>query len=298
MVTIKKHPCVIPAGLILCLQFAMAGPRDLTGSPSTHDTKFQIAILGDRTGAGPESWKVFDRAVREINQLKPDFTVMIGDIIEGAGSNSVKLQIQWDEAKSHLDSVGTPLVLVPGNHDIYNRESYDFWKKQIGKTYDAFTYGECRFILINTEEGKGTAQTGLGDVQLAFVRQEIEQAQNKPVFLIMHQPMWIIESGLGEQWKTIEQWLGSRAYTVIAGHMHVLAAKRDGNHLFLMQGPTGGEMRMERNPALGFFHHFTWMTVEHGIPSVAFIEPGRVYPEKTALQAYERFMQGMKLMGK
>ena len=294
----KRQPGLLLAGLILCLQFSMAGQKDLTGSPNTDHTKYHFAILGDRTGAGPESWKVFDRAVREINQLNPDFTIMIGDIIEGAGSGSVKLRIQWDEAKSHLDSVGTPLVLIPGNHDIYNRESYDFWKKQNGKTFDAFTYGGCRFILINTEEGKGTAQTGLGDVQLAFIKQEIEQVQEKPVFLIMHQPMWIVESGLGKQWKTIEQWLGNRPYTVIAGHMHVLAAKRDGNHLFLIQGPTGGEMRMERNPALGFFHHFTWMTVEKGVPSVAFIEPGRVYPEKTALRAYERSVKGMMLLGK
>jgi 3',5'-cyclic AMP phosphodiesterase CpdA len=298
MVSMKRFPGLLLIILVVCLRTALTGQNRSIRSLRIDSDKFHIAILGDRTGAGPDSWKVFDRAVREVNQLNPDFTIMIGDIIEGAGANRVKLRIQWDEARSHLDSVQTPLVLIPGNHDITNRESYNYWKEQIGKTYDAFSYRGCRFILINTEEGRGTDQAGLGDGQIAFVKQEIDGAKDQPIFLIMHQPMWIVESGLGEQWKTIEGWLGNRNYTVIAGHLHVLAGKRDRNHLFLIQGPTGGEMRMERNPALGFFHHFTWMTVEGGIPSVAFIEPGRIYPEKTALQAYERYMQGMMLMGK
>jgi predicted phosphodiesterase len=298
MLSMKRYPVLLPVILVVCLRTTLTGQNHSIRSLSSDRDRFHVAILGDRTGAGPDSWKIFDRAVREVNQLKPDFTIMIGDIIEGAGLNRLKLRVEWDEARSHLDSVQTPLILIPGNHDITNRESYEIWKEEIGKTYDAFSYGACRFILINTEEERGTGQAGLGDDQMAFVKREIEQAQDQPVFLIMHQPMWIVESGLGEQWKIIEAWLGNRTFTVIAGHMHVLAAKRDRNHLFLIQGPTGGEMRMERNPALGFFHHFTWMTVESGIPSVAFIEPGRIYPEKTALQAYARYMQGMMWMGK
>jgi 3',5'-cyclic AMP phosphodiesterase CpdA len=297
MILANKQLRVFLIGLMLCRWIALAGQTYSDRSLNGKTEQFHIAILGDRTGAGPESWKVFDRAVREVNRLNPDFTIMIGDLIEGAGSNLNQLQVQWEEAKSHLDSVDSPLFLVPGNHDIYNRESYQYWKEQVGQTYYAFSYRGCRFVVLNTEEVKGTAQSGLGEDQMEFLRREIDRKPVEPIFLIMHQPAWIVESGLGQQWKTIEGWLGNRFCTVIAGHIHVLAAKREQNRLFLIQGPTGGEMRMGRNPALGFFHHFTWMTVENGIPSVAFIEPGRIYHEKTALQAYERYVQGMMMMG-
>jgi hypothetical protein len=136
----------------------------------------------------------------------------------------------------------------------------------------------------------------LGSGQLNFLRREIRNNTYDHLFLFMHQPIWILKSGTGQQWDEIERLLGDRQYTVIAGHLHVLAARRNKGKLMLIHGPTGGSMRMQRNPALGFFHHITWVTVDHGNPSVAFIEPGRIYGEKTARQAYQRYVQGLMLM--
>lgn len=258
-------------------------------------SKFRFAIIGDRTGAGPDSWRILDRSIAELNCLQPDFAIMIGDAIEG-GTHSMQINAEWTEAFSHLDSLKMPLFLVPGNHDIHSPASYAAWKERLGDTYYAFSYRGCRFVVINTEESHGINEKGLGSRQMQFLRNEIQSRAYDHLFLFMHQPMWILKSRLGKQWNQIEEWLEGRRFTVVGGHLHVLAAKRDKGKLMLIQGPTGGRMRMQRNPALGFFHHVTWVTVDQGIPLVAFIEPGRVYGEKTALQAYQRYVQGLMLL--
>jgi len=279
-----------PAGVI----FGATRVNDPSQLPESYK-KFNFAIIGDRTGAGPDSWKILDRAITEMNRMQPDFAVMIGDAIEGS-RQSMSLQSEWKEVFSHLDSLKMPLFLVPGNHDIYDRVSYNIWKEEIGDTYYSFSYQGCRFVVINTEEFHGTGEAGLGSRQMSFIRDQIQNQSYEHLFLFMHQPMWILKSELGKQWKTIEQLLEVIPHTVIAGHLHVLAAKRKNGKLMLIQGPTGGKMRMQRNPALGFFHHITWVTVRHGSPTVAFIEPGRVYGEVTALKAYQRYIQGMMLL--
>ncbi|MFC1569675.1 metallophosphoesterase family protein [bacterium] len=272
-----------------------AGNINDSSQLSASNQKFNFAILGDRTGAGPDSWKILDRAIAEVNRLQPDFVVMIGDVIEGS-RQTMQLNLEWTEAMSHLDSLKVPLFLVPGNHDIFNGTSYQLWKEKIGNPYHAFSYRGCRFIFLNTEESQGAGESGLGVQQLNFLRNEIQNHQYDHLFLFMHQPMWILKKGLGQQWNEIETLLADRPYTVIAGHLHVLAAKRTKGNMLLIQGPTGGSMRMQRNPVLGFFHHITWVSVDQGHPSFAFIEPGRIYGESTALQAYQRYVQGMMLI--
>jgi hypothetical protein len=258
--------------------------------------RFTFTVIGDRTGAGLDSWKIFDRALADINRLKPEFTVMIGDLVEGAGNQVPELTLQWAEALSHLDSLKIPVFLVPGNHDIYDKGSYAAWKERFGSTYFAFTHHQCRFVILSTEEGKGTGEAGLGTSQKAFLRQELKDLSCPQIFLFMHRPLWLTACGEETDWKEIESIVGNRPVTFIAGHLHVLAARREVGRLYLIHGPTGASLRMDRNPALGFIQHFTMVLVDNGFPSLAFIEPGRIHGEAIALQAYLRSVQGMMLL--
>lgn len=259
--------------------------------------KFAFVVLGDRTGEGPDSWKVFDKAILEINQLRPDFVILIGDIIEGGTTNRTVIDARWDEAKQHLDSLGIPLFMVPGDNDICNEASCSAWKNIFGSTYSAFTYRDCRFILLNTEETHGTGEEGFGSRQMAFVEEELRRNDRaRQFFFFFHQPVWISSGRFKSQWERIESILDGKPYSVFAGHFHVLASKIRKGHRHLFVGPTGGKMRLPRNPALGFFHHFTWVSVEGATSHVAFIEPGNIHSEKTAIDAYERYMLGRLLL--
>jgi len=259
--------------------------------------KFTFAVLGDRTGSGPDSWRVFDEAVSEINRLRPDFVVMIGDVIEDSATRPARIDALWNEARQHLDSLNVPLFLVPGNNDIWNRTSYAAWGRCVGDTYTAFSHRDCRFVLLNTEEIHGTGEEGFGSRQLAFIEDEIRQNRHtKQFFFFCHQPVWMFSGPLKSQWEHIESLLGGIRYSVFTGHLHVLGATQRNGQRHLIVGPTGGEMRLPRNPSLGFFHHYTWVTVEGASSYVAFVEPGRVYSETTARKAYQRYLLGKTLL--
>ena len=224
---------------------------------------------------------------------------MIGDVIEGFVPNTYQIENQWEEAKTHLDLLKIPLYLVPGNHDLWNRNSYLIWRRKFGKTYYSFNYRDCHFLILNTEENFGSGQDGFGTDQLTFIKEDISQNHYKNQILIfMHQPVWLLSGKMKEEWDDIESLLDGVSYHVFAGHLHILGGKKENGKRYLMVGPTGGSMRFARNPSLGFLHHITWVTVQNDDCSVCFIEPGNIYPEELALKSYQLFLKGMKLLNK
>jgi hypothetical protein len=284
-------------GLSAWAQKRIQSVNDRSSLQLLRSDKFSFAVLGDRTGGESESWKIFDRAVADINRLKPDFVVMIGDVIEGGASSLAQIEARWEEARSHLDSLRVPLFVVPGNNDIWDRTSYSVWKRVMGDTYLAFTYKGCRFILLNSEESHGSGKLGFGTRQMAFIEENIRQHGDvHQFFLFFHQPVWAFSGPLKSDWERIESFLEGKAYSVFAGHIHALGSKHRKGHRYLIVGPTGGKMRLPRNPMLGLFHHFTWIVVEGETSSVAFIEPGSIRSEGIAVKAYDRYLLGRLLL--
>ena len=108
---------------------------------------------------GLDKWPVFDRAISEINSLQPDFAIMVGDLIQGVTTDIAQLNAEWEEFWQHESPLTIPFLPLPGNHDITNRVMYDYWVEHIGRTYSAFTYKNCLFIILNTEERHGLPQS-------------------------------------------------------------------------------------------------------------------------------------------
>jgi len=261
--------------------------------------RFHFAVLGDRTSSGPDSWAILMSAVREINQLSPDFAVMVGDVIEGGDIGPEVIAARWAEASKVLDSLEVPFFLVPGNNDIWNPVSYAAWKKINGPTYSTFTHRDCCFILLNSEEGSGTGDAGFGAQQVRFAISEIEKhSQARHLFVFMHQPAWLLSGQLREQWETIAPHLKGRKATVFGGHLHVLAVDGSGETRYVLAGPTGGKLRLTYNPDLAIFHNHTWVTVDGSDAALSFIEPGHIRSEKLARRAFSRYQLILKLIEK
>jgi hypothetical protein len=293
--------------------------------------RFSFVIIGDRTGAGPDSWGIFDRAVADVNRLKPDFAVDIGDVIEGA-SDPQMIHNQWNEAMHHLDLLRVPLFLVPGNHDIFDPNSYTTWKELFGSTFQEFDYGGDKFILLNTEErfsgwqppvgdprsavsdrdsafenqrsevrsqrsGSASRDSGFGIEQLSFIEQAIQNCPMvRRVFVFMHQPVWLFSGDLKNQWMTEETKLGGVSCSVFAGHLHLLAEEWRNGRRYCIVGPTGARLRFSANPTLGLLQHFTHITVMGDSVRVEFIASERTYPEATAVEAFEAGLKGFLLL--
>jgi 3',5'-cyclic AMP phosphodiesterase CpdA len=290
--------------VVFCLLFSpvlgQVGVRRYTDERSLEGVsreKFTFAVLGDRTGSGPDSWRIFKNAISEINQLRPDFVVMVGDVIEGGSTDPAVIESQWVEAQHILDSLQVPLFLVPGNHDIWNQVSYSVWRRILGNTYTSFNYRDCHFIILNTEEIHGTGEEGFGSQQMAFIEADIAQHRRaKQIFFFLHQPVWLLSGKIKSQWERIESLIQGLKYSVFAGHLHLMGSKLLKGNRYFISGPTGGKLRLPRNPSLGIFQHYTWVTVEGDASTVGVIEPGRIYPEELALKAYNRYIQGLFLL--
>ncbi len=301
---------VFLTGFIFILPLeAQAGPvveglpilsQEWTSDPE----KFSFAILGDRRGGSSEEWPVFDRAIEEINLLDPDFVIMVGDQVEGGIESTDELAEQWKEFFDHTSKLRAPLLLIPGNHDIYSLGSYNWWKENLGKTYYSFLYKGCHFLVLNITEIQGLDRSvevdGFGKAQVEWALETLSQhADARHTFVFVHVPVWnnneAEASGQPSSWARIEQALQGRPHTVLAGHIHRTTFERRGDGRYLVVGATKGPVvdRPNTNPQNGGFPHFAWATVDGDDVTYAVIEPGNAWPEDVAPAELMRAMRSI-----
>ena len=93
---------------------------------------FQFAIVSDRTG-GPRAG-VFPKAVDKLNELRPEFVITVGDMIQGGRGNRdvKKLKGQWNEFNSFIEGFDMPFFYLPGNHDVGNEVADQIWDEMYG----------------------------------------------------------------------------------------------------------------------------------------------------------------------
>ena len=241
--------------------------------------KFTFAIIGDKTGGGLDKWPVFDRAIDEINTLNPDFAIMVGDLIQGDTTDPSKLAAEWKEFWEHQSNLNVAFLPLPGNHDITNRVMYDYWKDNIGLTYSAFTYKDCLFLMLNTEEwhvNSGEWTNWFGAEQIKYVKSQLTQHKDvRHTFVMLHRPLWLQKhSG----WEEIEAALGERPYTVFAGHYHNLTLHTRNDRRYFVLGATGGGFTLQPVREYGAFDHYSLVTVDNEEVNIAIIEPGNIHP--------------------
>lgn len=291
----------IPIGLRRCLIFAVVfmsvsalasenilkelgpGVPVRAGSEQTDPKKFSFVILGDRRSGGNEEWPVFDRAIEEINLLNPDFVIMVGDLVPGLTSTDTGIAAEWEDFWKHADAMKPPMIFLPGNHDVSNPKTLKHWKDTLGKTYFSFDYRGCHFLILNTQE-KGEKDGGpLGSEQVAFALKDLKKnAKARHTFVFMHKPLWA--AGECPDFTRIEQALGTRPYTVVAGHWHHLASEIRHDRRYIVVGSSMGEKVDLANPApeLGHYPFYTFVTVNGNQVDFACTEPGNIWPENQA----------------
>lgn len=284
----------IAAAFVLCVAITIPAPAQSPEFPermpiverpfSEDPDKFSFAIIGDKTGGGLDKWPVFDRSIDEINTLKPDFAIMVGDLIQGDTTDLEQLAAEWKEFWQHESDLIVPFIPLPGNHDITNPVMYDYWKEHLGRTYSAFVYKDCLFITLNTEEWHDPMheewdwekEGWFGASQIQYVEDELARhTVVRHTFVMMHRPIWLYDNS---GWEQIEDALGDRAYTVFAGHYHNLTLHTRNDRRYFVLSATGGGLTPQDVPEVGAFDHYSIVTVDGDAVNVAIIKPGNIYP--------------------
>lgn len=226
--------------------------------------------MSDNTGGHrPGVWM---HGVRNLNLLRPEFVVSVGDLIEGYSEDEGQVENEWREFLGFIDQLQMKFFFVAGNHDLTNPLMHQIWRKHFGPEWYSFDYQGVHFVCLCSEDPEST----LGSQQLAWVEQDLaEHKDARWTFLFVHKPLWVYaetELAAGNtdttNWKKIESWLGNRPHTVFAGHAHqYVQFERNGRHYYQL-ATTGGASSL-RGQEYGEFDHVTWVTMEPDGPHIA-----------------------------
>jgi predicted phosphodiesterase len=271
---------------------------DISSTPG--EFLFRFAVLADthmnpRDGESPSPWLTNRHAnartravVREINRLRPEFTIHLGDIIHPVPSQDTYAQAA-DRARRVLSDLEAPLYLVPGNHDmgdkpvdwapaaIVNDDFLDAYADQFGDDHFAFDHAGCRFMILNSQVFNSGLQREAE--QWAWLEAELAAAAGRRTFLFSHYPLYVAEVDEIEHYDNIGEPARSRILelverhgveAVFAGHVHnffydrrdgcdfyvlpaVSAVRHDYSEMFTTPPAPDQEHGRDDNAKLGFF---------------------------------------------
>ncbi|HVX41174.1 MAG TPA: metallophosphoesterase [Gemmatimonadaceae bacterium] len=152
-----------------------------------------------------------------VDSIKPDFTIVTGDLVFDAMSQQEPRARSFFELfDAETRGFANPLWTVPGNHDhfgiiptrshvpathpLYNRGMYRLYR---GPDYYSFNYGGLHFIALNTLMADDSAYYGRVDsLQLAWLERDLATvAPSVPIVTFNHIPMvsaWELLGGFAD----------------------------------------------------------------------------------------------------
>ena len=289
-------------------------------TPWSHDRfdddngKFAFAIISDLFGG--ERPGVIEVALEQLELLRPELVLSVGDLIDGGTEDEVQLTNEWNRFDNKVSEINAPFFHVGGNHDLTNTTMREVWNDRYGERYYHFIYRNVLFLILDSEdyteermqeiyEARAIAieildgdnpsaavkseyfqmperRTGeISQQQSAYFENVLEDYQQvRWTFLIMHKPVWMRDDkgGLSK----IEEALGNRPYTVINGHFHNYSHTSKNERDYITLGTTGGSQNEESEMA---FDHFTWITMTETGPLIANLKLGGILDKSGKIPA-------------
>lgn len=263
-------PRVIPSASTPTELNKLAG---VPGAAPNAENSFRFAVLSDRTGR-PEG-RQWEKAIDQINLLRPDFVMSVGDYIDGYTGDADEINRQWDEIDGILGRLQAPFFFCPGNHDVINGLRLQIYNRRYGvneRGWYSFDYRGCHFLVLDST----TYQTDelLRDEQKAWMMEDLKAAkQADHVFIFYHQPMPMTSDFT----QAIRLLLDPRKTTIFNGHNHVLSYYEDQGFPVYVLASSGAAVGVE-NRGLGALRLVAQVTVSEGRPAVALLPVGDVLP--------------------
>jgi 3',5'-cyclic AMP phosphodiesterase CpdA len=179
---------------------------------------------------GTEQPPVVDALLRLAKTLQPDLVVMSGDITQRAR------RAQFNAARAFIDAFGaTPIVVVPGNHDIplYNvfariAHPYANYQRVFGRDLEPeFESAELLVMGVNTTRARRHKDGELSAKQVDRVVRRLECATPQQLRVVVtHQPVAAARSNdirnlLHGREHAIERWSQAGVDLILGGHIHL-----------------------------------------------------------------------------
>ena len=275
--------------IVLSLTSAACTTADSPDATDDADA-VRFAVFADLTGGEREG--VFEVAVAQLNMLRPELIVNVGDLVEG-GTDPAELNRQWDSFDERARKSNAPIYYTGGNHDLLGEEMRKVWEERNGARYYHVRYRDVLFLILDTEDHSverlreiaqlrrdaikvadeegwdafsQTEYANMPEDDTGMISQDqadymlaalTENADVRWTFLLMHKAPWTNEDM--PAWMAIEQALGDRPYTVFHGHRHAYQYVQRNGRDYIRLATTGGVQLPEHGPS---WDHIVWVTVD------------------------------------
>jgi 3',5'-cyclic AMP phosphodiesterase CpdA len=194
----------------------------------------------------------YEFAVAAVNRLKPDFVIILGDMVNKPGDSAQIREFRRITAKINR---AIPVRYVAGNHDVENEPtpaSVAKYRKQFGRDYYSFRIGPVFGIVLNSQllyAPKNVMREY--QEQDAWFRKELEAAKSsgaKHIILFQHHPLFTKTSQDPDQYENVPQEKRRpllellKTYEiryVFAGHTHMNVVAKEGQLEIVATGPVG-----------------------------------------------------------
>jgi predicted phosphodiesterase len=288
--------CAQPADPDATEESAFLAPDFGEVAPLTDDefdtggNKFTFAVHSDLTGGERDG--IYEVAIAQLNLLRPEFIINVGDLIEGGTDESI-VDEQWDWFDERAGRAKAPVFYVAGNHDRTGALMQSIWDRRQGRAYYHFRYKDVLFLVLDTEDNtperveeinamrqealKLMATGGMeaamqteygrlperqaGNITEAQSQYMIDAIRANPdvrwTFLFMHKSPWLREEQ--KTFPAIEEALADRPYTVFHGHFHSYAYQQRNGNDYIRLATTGGS---QNDQGARSVDHVTLVTVD------------------------------------
>ena len=249
--------------LVLCLTLLHDSQADEAAVATTTLTEcppnpsfarpFAIALVADPqigwNTDGYNSERLFQEAIKHLQEIQPDFILVAGDLVQTPRSES-----QRSTAKAMLDSVDIPYHVIAGNHDVRNIPTLDllndfveYWKAP--SYWYTIRYYDTLFVMLdsNTLRARDDSDADrdvreLAREQLIWLQGILQESEEDDsiqyIVPIAHHPLALRrldeDSASTNTPRTVRQELvaiyqsASKINHVFAGHFHDAARIVDG----------------------------------------------------------------------
>jgi hypothetical protein len=232
----------------------------------------RFAVLGDRTGGHEPG--IHGAIIAEIQRLKPDFVMGVGDMIEGYSGDMDAVESEWKEYKHLLEHFTMPVYQIPGNHDIWDQQSLELYKRYIGDPYYSFDVGDIHFLILDTS--RWDSSTALPHEQIDWIKDDLGQHRDAAyTFAFLHKPYWIETTAAGRPDPLHTIFVEYGVDAVFTGHYHTYFSGKFDDVVYTGIGSSGGYCEPG---ATGVEYHYAWVTVDKSGIAIAPIKMGSVLP--------------------
>jgi 3',5'-cyclic AMP phosphodiesterase CpdA len=218
----------ITVSLLLMLNLNASAQKDFTVVQLTDP---QFGFFSENKTFEKET-ELYTEAVRQINELKPAFVVITGDLVNNAKDTA---QINEFKRITALIDDDIPVYLIPGNHDLGQnptKEDFEFYFNNYGKGTDRFSvkHEGSAFIGINSVVIKSDKNQKEEKRQYRWLKRQLRKMKNSDnIVIFTHYPFFINDINEKETYsnqsienrhKYFELFKKYGVDVVFAGHLH------------------------------------------------------------------------------